>query len=100
MDDRAVQFSPEHAHVLEDTIDVQGIVVEGQADVGLPIRSQQIEREAAQPGEDTGVLSDAAGVLLQSDVFDIVDAVLDARVNASRNAALAAGSGLFSSPLL
>jgi hypothetical protein len=34
---RAVQFSPEHAHVLKDAVDIEGIVIGRPADVGLTL---------------------------------------------------------------
>jgi hypothetical protein len=51
---RAVQFSPEHTHVVQDAVDIESILIGRQADVGLAIGLQQVEREAAQPREEPG----------------------------------------------
>src|SRR5215211_1140566 len=40
--------------------------------------AQDVERERAQPGEDAGLAPDAAGVLAERAVADVVVAVLDA----------------------
>src|SRR3954447_19222072 len=54
------------------------------AHVGDPAGAQDVERERAQPGEDARPAPDAAGVLAQDAVADVVVAVLDAPVRPDR----------------
>jgi len=61
-------------------VEVEGIVVEAEADIGDAVEAQQIEGEATQQGEETRVATDAAGILAQGDIPDVVEAVLDAPV--------------------
>ena len=68
---------------MQDTVDIEGILIGCQADVGLPVGPPQVERDAAQPREEARVLADAAGVLARGHVFDVMDAGLDAPVTAA-----------------
>lgn len=63
---------------------MEGIVVDGQTDIGLAIGPQQVQGEATQPGEDAGALADAAGILPQGHVLDVVHLVLNAPVTTNR----------------
>ncbi len=46
-------------------VEVEGIVVEAEADIGDAVEAQPIEGEATQQGEETRVATDAAGILAQ-----------------------------------
>jgi len=58
--------------------------------MGDAVEAQQIEGEATQQGEETRVATDAAGILAQGDIPDVVEAVLDAPVARTAWAASAA----------
>src|SRR3954468_12857847 len=83
-----VDHTPSHAKVSswqaigEQPIEAEGIGVERLAHVGDAVAAQDIEREGAQAGEDTGVVLDAAGILAQGAVAHVVVAVLDPPVPA------------------
>src|SRR3954451_18337981 len=64
----------------EEPIEAEGVDVDRLAHVADPVRAQDVERERAQPGEDAGLAPDAAVVLPQDAVADVVVAVLDAPV--------------------
>ena len=66
----------------EEPVEVEGIVVEAQADITDAIETQQVQGKAAQQGEEAGVMADAAGILTQGDIPDIVKTVLDAPMGA------------------
>lgn len=50
--------------------------------MGDPIETQQVEGKAPQQGKDPGVMADAAGILTQGDIPNIVKTVLDAPMGA------------------
>src|SRR4051794_5407331 len=64
----------------EETVEAEGVGVDGLAHVADPVRPQDVERERAQPGEDAGLAPDAAVVLAQHAVPHMVVPVLDAPV--------------------
>src|SRR4051794_32216941 len=64
----------------EEPVEAEGVDVDGLAHVADPVGAQDVERERAQPGEDAGLAPDAAGVLAQDAVADVVVPVLDAPV--------------------
>lgn len=66
----------------EEPVEVEGIVVEAQADITDAIETQQVQGKAAQQGEEAGVMADAAGILTQGDIPNIVKTVLDAPMGA------------------
>ena len=68
----------DNPHVAQDSVEVEGIVIECFRDVGDAARTEEVEGKAAQTGEDTGVVTDAATVFPQADITDIVLAILDA----------------------
>ena len=50
--------------------------------MGLAIGPQQVESEMAQCGKDAGIATDAAGILGQSRVEDVMELVFDGPVAA------------------
>jgi len=46
------------------------------------VEAQQVEGKAAQQRKEAGVTPDAAGILAQGDISDVVETVLDAPVRA------------------
>src|SRR4051812_390188 len=68
----------------EEAIEAEGVDVDRLAHVADPAGAQDVERERAQPGEDAGLAPDAAGVLAQDAIADVVVAVLDAPVRPDR----------------
>src|SRR3954466_1257364 len=60
----------------EEAIEAEGIGAEGLTHVADAVGAQDVEREGAQAGEDTGLVPDAAGVLAQGAVAHVVVAVL------------------------
>jgi hypothetical protein len=59
-------------------IEAEGAVPEGLCDVGNAVFPQDVEGETACSCHDTGVVSDAAFVLIAGDVTDVVVTVFDA----------------------
>ena len=70
------------ARIVEHEIKAKSVAVEGLGDVGLAIGSQQVEREMAQPCKDAGIAADAAGILGQGSVKDVMEPVFDGPVAA------------------
>ena len=66
----------------EEPVEVEGIVIEAQADITDAIETQQVEGKATQQGKDPGIMADAAGILAQGDIPNIVKTVLDAPMGA------------------
>ena len=58
---------------------VEGIEVEFPADVDGAVGAQDVEGEAAEPGEVAGFGSNAALVFEEADIADVVAAVFDAQ---------------------
>ena len=56
---------------------MESVDVKFPADVGDAISAQNIEGDAPEPGEMTGLDPNAAGILEQRDVPDVMDAVLN-----------------------
>jgi hypothetical protein len=61
-------------------IEVESAIPEGLGHVGGAVFTQDVEGEASGTGHDSGIVSDAAFVLVTRDITDIVVAVLDAPV--------------------
>src|SRR5918993_2356479 len=62
----------------KETVEAEGVGVDRLAHVADAVGAQDVERERAQAGEDAGLAPDAAGVLAERAVADVVVAVLDA----------------------
>ena len=65
---------------------VEGVEVEFPADVDGAVGAQDVEGEAAEPGEVAGFVSNAAVVFEEADIADVVAAVFDAPMLADRGA--------------
>ena len=77
---RAVQRSIHDAHG-EDCFDAaEGEAMPRICDIAHIIEAQDVGGERAQAGEDAGIAADAAGVLGEAAVADVVGAILDAPV--------------------
>lgn len=68
---RAVQFS-EHPLIPKDSVEVEGVFIEGSGDIGHAISAQNIQRKGTCSRENSGVTSDAACIFAQSDVPDVM----------------------------
>ena len=70
------------ARIVEHEVKAKSVAVEGLSDVGLAIGPQQVESEMAQPCKDAGIATDAAGILGQGSVKDVMEPVFDGPVAA------------------
>ena len=65
-------------HIAQDSVKVEGIIIERFRDVGHAAGAQDIEGKAAHTGKATGAVADAAAVFTEAHITDIVLAILDA----------------------
>src|SRR5512147_2272837 len=79
--------------VRQQSVKAQGIIVESGPDVVLAVVTQHVQGEMADQGEDAGIAADAAGILLQSGVQDMVETVLDPPVVTDDVAEVSRGGG-------
>lgn len=70
------------ARIVEHEVKAKSVAVEGLSDVGLAIGPQQVESEMAQSGKDAVIVTDAAGILGQGRVEDVMELVFDGPVAA------------------
>src|SRR3954452_21960015 len=68
----------------KETVEAESVGGDGLAHVADAGGAQDVERERAQTGEDAGLAPDAAAVLAQGAVADVVVAVLDSPVRPDR----------------
>ena len=66
----------------QQSVEVEGIVVEAQADIGDAIEAKQVEGEAPQQGEEAGVSPNATGILTQGHIPNVVKTVFNAPMGA------------------
>lgn len=54
-----------NALIVQDSVQLDGVVVERDTNVGLAVVAQQVQGEVTQVGEDTGVASNPTGIFTQ-----------------------------------
>ena len=77
---RAVQRSIHDAHVEDRTDAAKGDAVASICNIANAVEAQDVGGERAQAGKYARIAADAAGVLCEAAVADVVGAVLDAPV--------------------
>ena len=54
-----------NALIVQDPVELDGVVVESGTDIGLAVVAQQVQGEVTQMGKDAGVAPNPAGIFAQ-----------------------------------